>query len=133
MSSHPNLKPRWQPGVSANPGGRPKLPEHLKAIASLSQHEVTKIVSRYARMTRSELQAAAQSADTPMLEVAIASIFAQSAKNGDYSRLAFLLDRAIGKVPTVEIAPDTISPLAALSDEELLTLIRREPKELGAG
>ena len=126
------LKP-WKPGQSGNPGGQPRVPDHLRGISSLSQHEVTKVVSKYARMTRSELQAAAQSPDTPMLEVAIASIFAQSAKNGDYSRLAFLLDRAIGKVPTVEIAADTVSPLLALSDDELLRLVRGTTKELDAG
>jgi len=135
MSKHPNLKP-WKPGQSGNPSGNAPIPAPLRGIASLSQHEVTKVVSKYARMTRAELQAAAQSQDTPMLEVAIASIFAQSAKNGDYARLAFLLDRAIGKVPTVEIEADQASsPFAALSDEELLRLVRggEKPKELEAG
>ncbi len=125
-----NLKP-FVKGQSGNPGGMPRVPDHLRNISSLSQHEVTKTVSKYARMTRAELAAAVASPDTPMLEIAIASVFAQSAKHGDYTRLAFLLDRAIGKVPTVEIAPDTVSPLAALSDEELLSLVRREPKEIG--
>lgn len=116
--------------MSGNPSGKPAIPEHLRAIASLSQHEVTKVVSKFARMTRSELQAAVEDVAISMLELSIASIFAQAAKNGDFTRLAFLLDRAIGKVPSVEIEVDPVTPLAQLSDEELLRLVRGAPKEL---
>ena len=33
-----------------------------------------------------------------MIEITVASIFAKAAKDGDYSRLEFLLSRTIGKV-----------------------------------
>jgi hypothetical protein len=126
MTAAKNLKP-WQPGQSGNPGGRPKLPEVLRGIASLSQSEVCKLVSKYARMTRDELQQAIQAPSTPVLEMAIASIFAQSIKQGDYTRLSFLLDRAIGKVR--EVSPDDESAdarteLRVLSTEELLRLVQ---------
>lgn len=130
-----NLKP-YVKGQSGNPGGMPRVPDHLRGISSLSQHEVTKLVSKYARMTRGELQAAAQSQDTPMLEVAIASIFAQSAKNGDYARLAFLLDRAIGKVPTsTDLDEDKLvrDELKALTNAELVKLVKEKIPELEAG
>lgn len=126
MGAH-NLRP-WQPGQSGNPSGRPKIPEHLRSIASLSQGEVCKLVSKYARMTRDELQQAIQAPSTPVLEMAIASIFAQSIKQGDYTRLAFLLDRAIGKVPQV-ILSDEQEQKAALSElprADLLQIIKSE-------
>jgi hypothetical protein len=96
-----HLKP-FVKGQSGNPGGMPRIPDHLRGIASLTQGEVTKIVSKYARMTCGELQAVGDSADTPVLEVAIASVFMQAIKHGDYTRLAFLLDRAIGKVAATD-------------------------------
>ncbi len=130
-----NLKP-FVKGQSGNPGGMPRIPDHLRHIASLSQNEVTKIVSKYARMTRVELQAAATAPETPMLEVAVASIFVQSAKNGDYARLSFLLDRAIGKVPvTAETSEEKMAreELRQISDEELIRLVKEKVPELSAG
>lgn len=79
-------------------------------------------------MTRDELQQAIQAPSTPVLEMAIASIFAQSIKQGDYTRLAFLLDRAIGKVPQV-ILSDEQEQKAALSElprADLLQIIKSE-------
>ncbi len=123
MSAARKIGEPWKPGQSGNPSGRPKLPEHLRAIASLTQDEVTKLVSKYARMTRDELQAAVSSTTTPMLEISIASIFAQAAKHGDFSRLAFLLDRAIGKVKDVQVADDE---LAGKTTAELLELVKQK-------
>lgn len=116
----------WKPGQCGNPGGRPRVPDGLRHIASLSQAEVCKIVSKYARMTRDELQTALTDAKTPMLEITVASIFAQSAKRGDYTRLAFLLDRSIGKTPVAKEDEDTAmrNDLKALSNEELIKFAR---------
>lgn len=123
--ANPNLKP-WPKGVSGNPSGRVALPPELVGIKSLSQHEVTKLVSKYARMNKTELLGAVNDEGAPVLEVAIASIFVQAVKQGDFTRLGWLLDRAIGKVPSSE--PDdgekTKTPFAQLSDEELLALVR---------
>jgi len=128
-----NLRP-WPKGVSGNPGGAVALSPELKAIRSLSQAEVTKIVSKVARMNVSELERAAADQTAPAIEVAIATIFDQSIKKADHARLTFLLDRAIGKVPLVEIGDaDSDVPLARLSVEELLQLVKPKPKELGAG
>jgi hypothetical protein len=72
--------------------------------------------------------------ETSMLELSIGKMFLESAKRGDFMRLAFLLDRAIGKVPNVEINIDpSTTPLASLTDEELLKIVRGAPKELDAG
>jgi len=49
-------------------------------------------------MTRVQLQKAIQDAKTPMIDIWVASIIAQGAKSGDYSRLSALLDRVIGRV-----------------------------------
>lgn len=123
----------WKPGVSGNPGGRPKLPEALRGIHSLSQLEVTKIVSKYARMNHAELVAVTEGRAAPMLELAIAQIFVQSAKYGDHQRLSFLLDRAIGKVPAVDLTDEETEArreLQGMTDRELLQLVKDKIPEL---
>lgn len=121
-----HLKPyHYKPGQSGFAGGRRKIPEHLRLIMSLSQDEVSKIVALYGRMTRDELQVAINNPKTPVIEIAVASIFANAAKHGDYGRLGFLLDRAIGKAPVI---PDEVDPdgeLSKLTDAELVARIRR--------
>ncbi len=92
--------------------------------------EIGRLIAMYARMTRADIQDAVQNPKTPMLEVAIASIFAQCAKTGDYTRLAFLLDRSIGRVAVVEIDGEYTSPLTLLTEEQLLELVDKKKQIL---
>ncbi len=83
-------------------------------------------------MPLAELQAAATNPDTPMLEVAIASVLMHSAKTGDYQRLAFLLDRAVGKVPVAQETDDELTArreLQNLTTSELLQLVKDNVKD----
>lgn len=129
-----NLRP-WVKGQSGNPKGTRLIPDNLRGILSLNQLEVTKLISKYARMTRKELLVCIkESPDLPSLDLAIANIFNQSIAHGDFSRLGFLLDRAIGKVPPVvetEEEYDERAELQKLSMKELLTLVKTHmPEEL---
>ena len=94
-----NLKP-WRPGQSGY-AGHAKIPAELRAIKSLTQLEVTKLISKYARMSSLELSVALERKDLPILELAFISIFQKSVEDGDFTRIAFLLDRCIGKVKEV--------------------------------
>lgn len=128
-----NLKP-FPKGVSGNPGGFTKLREDLRGIKSLTQLEVCKLVSKYARSTRLELDDRKLDPATPALELAIASIFLESIKKGDFMRLGFLLDRAIGKVPEMiedDEVKDEREELQKLSMKELLTLVKTNLPEVG--
>ncbi len=49
-------------------------------------------------MPRSALEAIIKNPQSSMLELMVASIMARATKDGDYSRLDFLLQRTIGKV-----------------------------------
>lgn len=95
-----NLK-LFQPGTSGNPRGTVKLPEELKAIKSLSQLEVTKLISKYARMNRDELIDAKNNPAIAVIDLTVISIFAKSIELGDFTRLSFLLDRCCGKVKDI--------------------------------
>lgn len=103
MSSHPNslanLRP-WPKGVSGNAGGLRKLPEGLRGILSLSRLEVTKLVSKYARMSFHELCEAKTNPKTTVLDLSVIAIFEKSASEGDSKGLSFLLEQALGRLPT---------------------------------
>ena len=133
MSIHPNsaknLKP-FPPGVSGFAGRKHnfgKLPEELKDIKSLTQLEVNKLISKYARMMLETLKESLKNSKTPVLELAIASIFLKSIEQGDFTKLSFLLDRCIGRVPiNIEDEDETDSreEISRLSMTELLTLVK---------
>jgi hypothetical protein len=71
-----------------------------------------------------------------MLEVMVASIMARAAKDGDYSRLEFLLARSIGKVKDIsEVHQHNYeAELAAEPKENVIELLRqmRGPPKVGA-
>ena len=125
-----NLKP-YPPGVSGYANRGSKLPPELRGIASLTQTEVTKIISKYARMTKKELEETTEIEDKPALEVAICQIFLKSIKFGDFTRLSFLLDRCIGKVKEIEPDENDREELQKLSLNELLALVKDNLPEVG--
>ncbi len=86
----PPVDKQWKPGQSGNPSGVRK--------GKLTRDEVETIMAKFARHSREQLQAVVQNPKTPMLEIMVASVMAKAAKDGDYSRLDFLLNRSIGKV-----------------------------------
>lgn len=127
-----HLKP-WKPGQSGNPSGRPKLPDELRLIASLTQDEITKYVSKYSRMDPQELDELVEARAVPMLEIVIARIFQESALRGDFSRLGFLLDRA-GLQPKPVMATDVESQameeIRRLTTTELISLVKEQIPEM---
>lgn len=128
MAAVPKQLTPWPKGVCGNPGGRPSLPPELKAIKSLSQIECCKLVSKYARMSKLEVEECLLNPSIPAIELAIASIFIQAIKKGDFFRLGFLLDRAIGKVPEQMPSEDDdeqLNALRSLPMRELLTLVQK--------
>lgn len=130
--THPNtLKAlrSWQKGQSGNPNKiYSRLPPELLAIKSFTNKEAIKVISKYARMTYSELLASLGDKKTPCIELAIAEVFKMSIEKGDHIRLSFLLDRSIGKVKEIEPEDDeeidAVEEVKQLSMAELLTLVK---------
>lgn len=133
--AHPNslknLKP-FQPGISGNyQRGRNWLPDELKGIRSLSQTEITKIISKYFRMSREVAERCMGNPDLPQLDHSICSIIKQSIEKGDFARISFLLDRCIGKVAEIVPEDNDREELEKLSLNELLTLVKTNLPEVG--
>jgi hypothetical protein len=133
----PNLPPeagRWKPGQSGNPSGRPPLPPELRDIVALSGQEVRRVIARYARMNRAELQEAIQKPEIPVLDLYIASILAQGIKLGDFARLAFLLDRTVGRAPTEDPAEaeedEARARLESMPENELIDVVREHLRNI---
>lgn len=85
-------------GQSGNPKGRPKMDPELLAVSKMTHSYITQVINKYSAMTRAQIQAKIKDEDTPMIECTVASIYVKALQTGDYMKLNFLLDRAIGKV-----------------------------------
>ncbi len=126
MAAVPKQLTPWKPGQSGNPAGRTKLPDELRAIKALTVEEACRLISKYARAGHGTFQSILDDPTTPAIDACIVAIFAAGIKNGDWTRLSFLLDRAIGKVPVaIEDDEDRAArrELENLSDEELEKII----------
>ncbi len=124
-----NLKP-WPKGVSGNPGGKAKIPEALRGILSLTQLEVTKLISKYARMSYEEISTILLNKSGTVLELAVCSIFVESIEKGDFARVGFLLERSVGKVKDIEDDSEDQSARAELAKIPLKELLLRIQENL---
>lgn len=97
---------RWKPGTSGNEGGRPK--------GLLTVDAVRQMMHRFWVMSAAELLTVLEDPKTPMGELMVASVMAKAAKDGDYARLAFLLDRQTGK-----IREEVEATIRSITDEDL--------------
>lgn len=117
-----NLRPPWKPGESGNAAGKPK--------GILTRDKVEALMGRFAQMSRAELQDVVQNPKSTMIEIMVAAVMARAAKDGDYARLQFLLDRSIGKVKDVsEVHQHSYdAALDAEPRENVLKLLREMRK-----
>lgn len=120
--ANPNPPNQFEPGKSGNPGGRPTLPEDIKAARKLNKVELERILNEYVHMSLAEIQRRASNPQTSALEVLVAKILAEGIKRGDEKRLGFLLDRLVGPVKrqvTVEGGEEGSNPIRLAKDDDL--------------
>ncbi len=123
MAGIANLK-QWPKGVSGNPGGKPKLPPELLAIKAYSRREITRIISKYGRMTFNEVSAMIQNSKMPVMDIAICRIFLESIEKGDERRLQFLIENTVGKIPDSIEDDEDAEERQKLSEIPLKEIIR---------
>lgn len=78
--------------------GRPKLPEDLKSARKLNRIEFEETVNKYLFMSFRELQEKMRDPEIPMLDLSICTLLVKASSLGCQKRLAFVLDRVLGKV-----------------------------------
>ena len=114
----PPVHTRFKPGQSGNPGGKPKQ--------LLTKDKVKGILGRFADMTREDLQAIVTNPKSTMLEIMVASIMVKAAKDGDFSRLNFILDRSIGRVAADAGEEDRVDTSGMTLEEKIEWLKSRQ-------
>jgi uncharacterized protein DUF5681 len=127
----PPPEKRFKPGQSGNPGGRPKLPEDVREAKRLTQAALERTLNDFLFMDREALQARLKEPSAPMIEVIIGSIIAKAATGSDQMRLAFLLDRMIGKIK--EPAQDLNFNFSLLPRDQLIEAGKQAIKILQQG
>lgn len=118
------LKPhQFKPGVSGNPGGKPK--------AKITINTIREIIERLSLLSRDELEKVIASGDTPVIELQLAAVMNKALKTGDYTGLAFILDRAVGKVTEVRenLNHDVTDRLAQEPRESLYHFLKKASAE----
>lgn len=134
-NSRANLRPHWVPGRSGNPGGKPMLTPELKAITSLTRREVCKIISKYARMTSKEFEEAKKDPLLPKIHACVMSLLDDCHVNQNYTPMAFLLDRAVGKATDDEVDQEEAAEakqLEEMSETDLIALAKKKIAEFEA-
>lgn len=114
MRNEPPVHSRWKPGQSGNKSGKPKQ--------LLTRDKVSSVVGKFACMTRDELQDVIKNPKSSMLEITVAAIMARAAKDGDFNRLNFILDRSIGKVTSEE--KEFMNEVISVTPENIAELCR---------
>jgi hypothetical protein len=114
----------FKAGQAANPYGRPKLPEHLRAIKALGVDEFRRYVAMYARMNAKDLQEALARNEISAVEAAIAH---QIVKAGAGDPKAFeLIYRWALAAPQVSDMEDSgrLAELEGMTQAQLAEYIR---------
>jgi ABC-type taurine transport system ATPase subunit len=117
-------------GVSGNPNGRPPAPEDVRAVRRLTQPEIERIANDLLEKTRDELTEILEDPRTPTKVAMFARLIRSATWSADHKRMAFLLDRVVGKVETTVragegaeggLAPSTEIAPAEKTFEEFVT------------
>lgn len=89
---------KWKKGISGNPGGRPRVPEHLRKVAELTVDELKRTIALHFRMEKAEIAEVLRDPKSKALDLIIASAIVQAIKNGDMHKAEYLFLRSLGKV-----------------------------------
>ena len=94
-----NLKP-WKPGQSGNPEGSRLHNPAWRAVQAMTHDDMAALLLFVSHSSLAEVEKAAKSDDTPMLQRCVMNCFVTATKKGDTQALERLLGRMIGNKPT---------------------------------
>ena len=93
---------------------------------------IKKRLSKFWRMSRTQLQIMVQDTSTPMGDLALAAILVKAASEGCPIKLNFILDRMIGKVKVAHEKIEEDEMLQKIPTEKLIALIEGLPETIDA-
>ncbi len=89
---------KWAKGVSGNPGGRPKVSKELAHVPLFREVDAKHIFSKYLKMEHEKLIDARKDDSLSGFEMIVVSAILNSVRQGDYSKVAPIIERLFGKV-----------------------------------
>ena len=114
-------------------GGRPRLPEDLRAANKLTKERLNGLLNKYLWMSLEDIQAKMECQETPAMEVMIGSIIKRAIIEGDHRRLDFILDRIVGKVREEIDISGFIGKLEDMTEAEVIELSEQAIRYLRTG
>lgn len=117
-------------GQVLNPLGRPRVPEIMRAVRTMTQQEVAEVGSMLLERTLKELRAIHADPLTSAFKAVFAKAIVRAYENADMGPVDRLLDRIIGRVkdtPDVEMKRfiEKLEKLKAMPIEERIRLANR--------
>lgn len=88
----------FKPGHDQPGPGRPPYPKEVREASKLTRILFEGTLNKLINMNISELESYTQDSSVPAIEVILASILQRAIRDGDHTRLDFILNRLIGKV-----------------------------------
>ena len=110
------------------PGEKP--PHRDPTVGLINAHNIKRTLSRLWKMNRYQLQRLVNDKDTAMGEIALAAVLVSAATEGDPQKLAFLLDRMVGKPKPSQEKPEEIEELKKIPSDKLIALLEDVPNNI---
>ncbi len=88
----------WKKGKSANPNGRPKIPDDVKAGRKLTDIEFERACGKILFMSVEKLEELIEDENTNVLEALVARILEKGIKESSRVELNYFIERFLGKV-----------------------------------
>lgn len=98
VKKYPNLKPAKK-GEVRNPAGRPALPVELKQARKARRVDIELKLEKFMELPYSELLEINKSLKASVFERILAAVIINGIKQGDQTRLQFILDNWVGPLP----------------------------------
>ncbi len=123
-------KTQWKPGKSANPNGRPRLPEHVKKLRKANRSVITEIFSNLGELSYEDLLELEKNKSLSPFQLGAIAVMIKAIDQGDQNKLNFCIEQSSGKLPDIVQQQTELSVKNAVKDipSEKLTQIADEYK-----